>query len=179
MTMRSKLSVYTKPCGRPSLRQRWMRCSRPRSFRRLRTQEPSCTSVSPATRHPCPSAAPGARGRKRSHGAGPLTGNTPWASAPGEAAAAKEAVTPSSGCDDSPPRIEASDCVARPTEAAQPTAAVAASLPTNARRESIPTSHDLTNDGEALSYVRNRSKEKNRRDEKKTSPGGSCRDLRP
>src|SRR5713101_7333276 len=124
------------PCGVPSLRQRWTRCERPRSFSSVTTHDPSCTGLRSASRHPWATTEPATSGLSSSQGGGdavaaesggggPAFGRSrsPAGSAAGRSVAARGGRTDAT----------AAPAAVRVNAAVAPTAA----LPINSRRESI------------------------------------------
>src|SRR2546427_13122309 len=120
------------PCGLPSLRQRWIRCERPRAFCSVTTLDPSSTGPRSTSRHPCPATAPAPSGLSSYQGGGDeLTA---------ESAGGRTALRPSPPCTGSFVAAGTARADATPGRAALTATAAAAptaALPINSRRESI------------------------------------------
>src|SRR5439155_22419179 len=125
------------PCGFPSLRQRWIRCDRPRRFCNVTTLDPSCTGPRPTRRQPYPTTDPATSGLSSSQGGGDeLTTEA----AGGGSAGGRTALRPSPPCAGSlvsAGTARADETPVRAALTATAAAAPTAALPINSRRESI------------------------------------------
>src|SRR5437879_6333904 len=125
------------PCGLPSLRQRWIRCERPRAFCSVTTLDPSSTGPRSTSRHPCPTTAPAPSGLSSSQGGGNALA-TGWAA--GGSMGGGPAFRPSwspTGSFVAASRARADATPVRAALTATAAAAPTATLPINSRRESI------------------------------------------